>query len=251
MSRPLAITAAVAALLALTGCAGAAAPAPSEPAPSFTAAPSASAPTDPTAEPSASADPLVMTDDWLEHASSDGSVSFRYPPTWTLEADSEPFSPGGSADPQSPERWVDSATLTAPNGQQLLAMHDFVDIGGSCGGFTFPLEVLATEPARAEPLTTDDGDPVIATVALGTDDDRWRVGVGITSSGSIERAEACHVYFVGSSSDGGVSFGTHFQLSSAGDDPLWTVDSLDDARAYMETDEYATIIEILRSFETS
>lgn len=248
MSRPFTIAAAVAALLALSGCAGAAAPAPSEPAP----APSASTSADPSVEPSASADPLVTTDDWLDYATSDGSVSFRYPPTWTLEADSEPFSPGGSTDTQAPpERWADSATLTAPNGQQLLAMHDFVDIGGSCGGFTFPLEVLATEPARAEPLLPDDGNPVIATVALGTDDDRWRVGVGITSSGSIERADACHVYFVGSSSDGGVSFGTHFQLSSAGEDPLWTVDSLDDARAYMETDEYATIIEILRSFETS
>lgn len=251
MSRPVTIVAAVATLLALTGCAGAAAPAPSAPTSSST--PSASASTDPTAGPSASADPLVMTDDWLEYATSDGSVSFRYPPTWTLEADSELFAPdAGRADVQDPyERWMDSATLTAPNGQQLLAMHDFVDVGGACGGSTFPLEVLATEPARAEPLTTDDGDPVIATVALGTDDDRWRVGVGITSSGSIERPEACRVYFVGSSSDGGVSFGTHFQLNSGGDDPLWTVDSLDDARAYMQNDEYATIIEILRSFETS
>lgn len=238
MSRPLAITAAVAALLALTGCAGAAAPAPSEPAASFTAAPSASAPTDPSAEPSASAAPLVMTDDWLEHASSDGSVSFRYPPTWTLEATAEPH-------PDPDELPWEAATLTAPNGQELLRMAQFPDIGGSCEA-PLAFDVLAVEPAASMPFEQED-DAVIATVAVPIGE-RWEMGIGITSTTRSEGA-GCQLYFVGMSSAHPVSMGTHFSMPR--EDPLWMVDSLDDARAYMETDEYATIIEILRSFETS
>ncbi|QUW17737.1 hypothetical protein [Agrococcus sp. Marseille-Q4369] len=238
MTRAVTIAAAVAALLALTGCAGAAAPAPSEPAPSFTAAPSASAPTDPSAEPGASADPLVMTDDWLEHASSDGSVSFRYPPTWTLEATAEPH-----PDPDEPP-W-EAATLTAPNGQQLLRMAQFPDIGGSCEA-PLAFDVLAVEPAASMPFEQED-DAVIATVAVPIGE-RWEMGIGITSTTRSEGA-GCQLYFVGMSSAHPVSMGTHFSMPR--EDPLWMIDSLDDARAYMETDEYATIIEILRSFETS
>lgn len=238
MSRPLAIAAAVAALLALTGCAGAAAPAPSEPAPSFTAAPSASAPTDPSAEPSASADPLVMADDWLEYASSDGSVSFHYPPSWTLEATAEPH-------PDPDELPWEAATLTAPNGQELLRMAQFPDIGGSCEA-PLAFDVLAVEPAASMPFEQED-DAVIATVAVPIGE-RWEMGIGITSTTRSEGA-GCQLYFVGMSSAHPVSMGTHFSMPR--EDPLWMVDSLDDARAYMETDEYATIIEILRSFETS
>ncbi|MCH1884083.1 hypothetical protein [Agrococcus sp. ARC_14] len=150
------------------------------------------------------------------------------------------------------ERWTDSATLTAPNGQQLLAMYDFVDIGGTCGeGSLQTLEVLASEPAQPVGTLDSEGESVIATVALGTVDDRWRVGIGITDEVRLEAEHTCVVYFVSGSSDGGVGFGTHFQMGSTGEDALWTVDSLDDARAYMEAQEYRTIVEILRSFETA
>ncbi|WP_425843853.1 hypothetical protein [Agrococcus sp. TSP3-2-1] len=238
MTHAVTIAAAVAALLALTGCAGAAAPAPSEPAPSFTAAPSASAPTDPSAEPSASAAPPVMTDDWLEYASSDGSVSFRYPPTWTLEATAEPH-------PDPDELPWEAATLTAPNGQELLRMAQFPDIGGSCEA-PLAFDVLAVEPAASMPFEQED-DAVIATVAVPIGE-RWEMGIGITST-TRSAGAGCQLYFVGMSSAHPVSMGTHFSMPR--EDPLWMVDSLDDARAYMETDEYATIIEILRSFETS
>lgn len=188
------------------------------------------------------------TSTWLEFATADDSVSFRYPGDWALESDSEQIgSEEENVDPDA--RWMDWAELTAPNGQQLLAFYDFIDIGGACGGDSVqPLEVLATEATSAR--TLDGGDAVIATVALGTVDGRWRVGVGITQPEYLDRP-TCAVYFVGGSADGGVGFGTHFQLTSSGEDPLWTVDSLDDARAYLETDEYSTVMEILRSFEST
>ena len=108
--------------------------------------------------------------------------------------------------------------------------------------------MLAAEPGPGTGLA-DGGATSIATVALGTVDGRWRVGVGITGEASLDAAETCAVDFVAGSSDGGVSMGTHFQLDAVGDDVLWTVDTLDDARAYLETAEYATILEILRSVE--
>ncbi|WAC66767.1 hypothetical protein OVA14_03045 [Agrococcus sp. SL85] len=239
------LAAAAVAVLALAGCAQPAA----EPTEAPTTAPTSQAP-EPTTEPTATEDPTAIdTSDWLTYETTDSDASFRYPADWTLESDAELFAPDADRDDvQDPyERTMDSATLTAPNGQQLLALADFVDIGGACGGIVFPFEVLAQEPSEAAAL--DGGGSVIATVAIGTETDRWIMGIGITDAERLEYEEACTTYFVAGSSDGGVGFGTHFQMGSTDDDPLWSIDSLDDARAYMETDEYRTILEILRSFE--
>ncbi|GAA1422242.1 hypothetical protein [Agrococcus citreus] len=248
------LRAATAALLLsalLVGCAGAAG-APSE-APSADPAPSAS----PSPSPSPSGTPqadagVIDTTSWQEFATDDGSIAFRYPADWALEAESERFAPDeGRDDVDDPfVRWMDSATLTAPNGQQLLQMTDFIDIGGTCGDVSEPVEVLATETGAGTALA-DASATSIATVALGTVDDRWRVGVGITGDEWLDATETCAISFVLGSSDGGVSIGTHFELAAGGEDALWTVDTLDDARAYMETAEYATILEILRSVEVA
>ncbi|MCR8670051.1 hypothetical protein [Agrococcus sp. HG114] len=207
----------------------------------------------PTPEPAASASSepgraaAIATDGWLEYVSTDGTASFRYPPSWTLDAQSERFAPDADRDDvQDPYvRWMDSATLTAPNGQQLLAMHDFVDIGGACFDGAVPLEVLAVEPSQSTSL--DGAQAVIATVAIDFGS-AWVMGIGVTAPEFVAHDVSCTFYFVGVSSEGGVGFGTHFQLGMT--DPLWAIDSLDDARAYMETDEYRTIIEILRSYRT-
>lgn len=239
-------------LLAISGCAADAATEPTE-------APTAPAIETPAAaetlpeEPAMSAEAPVAdadadaapeTSDWLDYATDDGSVSFRYPADWALAVSASPV------DLVDRERSLDSATLTAPNGQQLLAFYDFVDIGGACGSehYVRPLEVLAREAVDV-PTLGEEGRSVLATIALGTVDERWTVGVGITQEAYIDAPETCVVYFVAASSDGGLGFGTHFQLGTHGEDALWTVDSLDDARAYMETDEYRTIVEVLRSFE--
>ncbi|WP_137756708.1 hypothetical protein [Agrococcus sp. SGAir0287] len=238
--RPLAIAATAAiALLAVAGCAPA-----SDEAVGESSQPSPS----PSAEPSTSAsDDGIDTSDWLEYSTHDGDMTYRYPADWTLESESVESSPemGG--------RWFDDASLTAPNGQVLLQSSDFVDIGGACGeDDQFPIEVLASEPADVQPLVEGET-PQITTVALGTADGRWTFGVGITSADRLPAPDStgCGWYFVHGSSDGGVSIGTHFVMASGEDDPLWTVDTLDDAEAYMETEEYATLLEILRSVRTA
>ena len=241
MPRHARIAAAVAALLVLTGCAAAAETASSQaPATPTVAAPPSSDPA-PVPSASSSSEPGrasgIPTDGWLEHATSDGSVSFHYPPSWTLEATAEPH-------PDPDELPWEAATLTAPNGQELLRMAQFPDIGGWCEA-PLAFDVLAVEPAASMPFEQED-DAVIATVAVPIGE-RWEMGIGITSTTRSEGA-GCQLYFVGMSSAHPVSMGTHFSMPR--EDPLWMVDSLDDARAYMETDEYATILEILRSFET-
>ncbi len=239
MTRTIPVATAALALLALVGCAAGAAEPSASPAPSSSAsAPESSATSAPSEEPAG-----IDTSGWLEYATHDGDLTYRYPADWTLESESV-------QDPNdASSRWYDTASLTAPNGQQLLQSGDFVDIGGACGeDDRYPIEILADEPADVDPQPAD-GEPRIVSVALGTDDGRWIFGMGIASPERLPApgSTACGFYFVHGSSDGGLSVGTHFMMASIGDDPLWTVDTLDDARAYMETDEYATILEILRS----
>lgn len=235
MHRIAPVTIAALALVALVGCAPAADPLASD-APSTPASPQPTASTLP--EPSTQPEG-IDTSDWLEYSTRDGDMAYRYPSDWTLESTADAIPGGGS------NRWYDSASLTAPSGQRLLQSSDYVDIGGACGeDYQFPMEVLASEPAEASTLEGQHT-AELTTVAIGTDDGRWTFGVGITASELLpEPGETgCGWYFV----HGGASIGTHFLIASIEDDPLWTVDTLDDAEAYMETDEYATILEILRS----
>ena len=87
---------------------------------------------------------------------------------------------------------------------------------------------------------------MLATYALGTTDGRWNVGVGLTAPERFEHGSTCSVDNIASSFAAGTDFGTTSRPGA-----LWTVDSLDDARASMETAEYATIVEILRSVEVA
>lgn len=242
MARTASLAVAAIAIVALSGCATAGPPGTSS-SPSSPATPASSA----EATPSASDEPAgIDTSDWLEYATRDGDMTYRYPADWTLTSSAEQIPEAGT------NRWYDSASLTAPNGQTLLRSSDYVDIGGACGeAYQFPFEVLATEPADAQGLASGQA-PQITTVALGTDDGRWTFGVGITSIDRLPEpgATGCAWYFVHASSVAGVSIGTSLMMASIEDDPLWTVDTLDDATAYMQTDEYATILEILRSVRT-
>ncbi|MFC7432164.1 MULTISPECIES: hypothetical protein [unclassified Agrococcus] len=232
--------------IALVGCAStgpadaAAAPTPTPAAPGASAEPSAAAPT----EPAPSEPEGVDRSDWLEYATHDGDLTYRYPADWTLESESTFFSPDADRDDvEDPyERWMDASTLIAPNGQQLLHSYDFVDLGGACGDpVNFqPIEILSDEPHPAI------ADTSIVTAALRSVDGRWMFGVGLVG-GDVSAIDTCVFRFTAGSSDGGLFLGTLPDLISTAEDPLWTVDTLDDATAYMETGEYATIVEILRS----
>lgn len=197
------------------------------------------------AEPTSSEAEAIDTSDWLEYSTHDGDMTYRYPADWVLESESTFFSPDADRDDvQEPyERWMDGSTLTAPNGEQLLEAYDVVDLGGACGdpeNFQ-PVEVLATEPLEGASTET-----AIATLAIGTVDGRWTFGMGLVS-GQLSTVASCVAHFTTGTSDGGMLIGTRSTITSAGDDPLWTIDTLEDAAAYMETEEYATILEILRS----
>lgn len=251
--RPAIPALAAIAVIALAGCAaqgaGDAEPDASEPA---APAPSTSAsePSDPAPSVAPSAEPTsppegIDTSGWLDHVAHDGLLTYRYPADWTLASDAY------QAEHDPTGRWYDTSTLTAPTGQLLLEAGDTVDTGFVCPDGVYPIEILGSEPADVQPL---EGHEVsqITTVALGTEDGRWRFGVGIASVDPLQDLEAptCGFSFVHGSSDGNAWSGTHYLVPSHGDDPLWTVDTLDDARAYMETAEYATLLEILRSVRT-
>jgi hypothetical protein len=239
--------------LAIGGCAAAPAAPP--------APPSATQPEEPAPTSTATPDPgagVIDTTTWVEWVSSDGFASLRHPADW--EAVSE------SSDPPEAFREVnpvlDSVELTAPNGQMLVGLWDYVDVGGVCDAESVrPIEVLAMEESELpfdrdaaqagidewSPGTdVDSKRPVLATYALGTTDGRWNVGVGLTTPERFEHGPTCYVYNIASS----FAAGTSFEVTTE-PDALWTVDSLDDARAYMESAEYGTILEILRSVEVA
>lgn len=237
----------LAAALVLAGCASGSLAGDDEP--SATPAPSSQTETS-GSEPAASEEPQgIDTSAWLEYSTRDGDMTYRYPADWTLESSSELVAPDeGRDDVQDPsERWMDASTLTAPTGQPLLHSADFVDIGGWCDAANQGT-VLHEEPIDLG-WVMPDTTPVIAAIAF--DGDPMIFAMGITAAESIgdDGQLACPFYFVFESSDGGASMGTHFQVSN--DDPLWNIDSLDDAFAYTETDEYATLLEILRTVQTS
>lgn len=253
-----AVTAALALTALLAGCAGPA----TEPTESATAPQASAVPSEepgPTPTTTADADAGVIdTTTWVEWESSDGFASLRHPADWEALS--------GSSDPPEAFRDVnpvlDSVELTAPNGQMLVGLWDYVDVGGACDAESIqPIEVLAIEETdlpfdRAAAQAEIDGSspgadvasrrPVLATYALGTTDGRWNVGVGLTTPERFEYGSTCSVYNIASSFAAGTDFGTTSQPGA-----LWTVDSLDDARAYMGTAEYATIVEILRSVEVA
>lgn len=79
--------------------------------------------------------------------------------------------------------------------------------------------------------------------------------MGITGAERLQEPLGCPFYFItgGPAPEGelgGVlTFATESQLSGTGDAAVWIVDSIEDARAYLETEEYATLKQILLSLE--
>lgn len=257
-TRLRAATAALALTALVAGCAAPATePAePTEPPMSAPSTPSATATAAPT-ERAAAGGGVIDTTTWVEWVSSDGFTSLRHPADW--DAASESVEPPEAFRDINPV--LDSVELSAPNGQMLVGLWDYVDVGGMCDAESVrAIELLALEEtdlpfdragAQAEIDEWFPGEdvegrrPVLATYALGTVDGRWNVGVGLVEARRMQH-ETCYVYNIAST----FGAGTAFEVTTA-PDPLWTVDTLDDARAYMETAEYATILEILRSVEVA
>lgn len=220
----------------LSGCAapGAPVPAPTSPSASEASTPGPSIgelePVDPTAE-------------WQTVRPGSGRTQFRIPADWTADVSFQEID--GDA--------VDGVVIRRPDGQQQLGLSQAPgDVGGICEAI--PAGVLLD----SEPLSLGSehqwmsGGPAFGAVAVQLGDGRWVFGMGITGEERLREPLSCPFYFItgGPGELGGIlSFGTESQLTGTGAGSVWVVDSLDDARAYLETEEYATLKQILLSLE--
>lgn len=252
---------ATAAVLALAGLlAGCAAPtsvpsvAPTaSAAPTAAPTPSPAAAASPTAAPAATADPMAG---WQLIQPESGRTQFRIPADWSADVSFEEFDgePG------------DGVVVRRPDGQPLLRFSQAPgDVGGLCtvegsDGISTPAPpdgvLLDREPIVLDTQGSPLEDLAVGAVAVALDDGRWIFGMGITEEARLQEPLGCPFYFVagGPAAAGALggllSFGTQSQLAVEPDGAIWVVESLEAARAYAETDEYATLKRILLSLET-
>lgn len=245
-ARLRAATAALALTALLAGCAAPGAPTPpaTDPGPSV-----ASHSSPPSAQPTATqaAGPMA---DWQVVRPESGRTQFRIPAGWSADMTFEEV----YGEP------VDGVIIRRPDGQQQLRFSQAIgDVGGICAvegpdGISRPVqpagELLDTAPILP---ALDDEEVAFGAVAVERDDGTWTFGMGITAAERLQEPLGCPFYFVigGPGELGGIlSFGTESQLTGTGEGSVWVVDSLDDARAYLETEEYATLKQILVSLES-
>lgn len=228
-------------ILALVGCAAVEAEAPS-PVPTSSLPQSAA----PASTPAAPTEGPVEDDmaGWQTIRLESGRTQFQIPRDWSAEIRYEEM----DSDP------VDAATVHRPDGQQQLVFsHAPGDVGGICEPSA---ELLETAPtALVNPVTSSQSEPTFAAVAVELEDGRWSFGMGITEASSLEEPLGCPFRFmVGGPGEpegpGGIlHFGTETELGPVGGDPLWIVESREAATDYLETEEYATLRQILLSLE--
>lgn len=173
----------------------------------------------------------VDTSGWQQIPAGDGAVTFRIPADWsTQEAD------GGLA-------------ILRGDGERQLGLVQGPDTGdGSCldasgtavSWRTVPLERDAVDVAGA-------GDASFGAAALQLDG-QWIVSVGLVPTAEAASPRCPIVHDLGTDA-GAWSFGSEVIVTGSGDGSPWAVGSLDDARAYVGTEEFRIIRAILMSFE--
>lgn len=243
-ARPAPIVAAVAALLVLSGCAGAAETAPSEMAPAPTAAPSRSSSGAPTAQPSASADP---TADWQVVETTDGLYRWRIPADWTVVDE--------SFEAEDDLGHVNDVTIVSDIGQRLAHFGSayYGDRGGACTGVEDGMvpalvHLDETVPLGPGPLASargpaDAGRIVAFTSQYG--DARPTFFAGFTQDLVEADRVSCHVY-----ADVPVPEGyPETQFGTTRLEALWELDSLEQGAAYTETEEFSELMDVFRSLE--
>lgn len=212
-------------------------------------------PGDDDAEPSVSAS---------DGAAGDPTTSGSTP----AEAGGEMLLGGGAYRVTLPEGWtvddtapddarVLDATVLTPDGTPVLHFDIAVTdgtIGGACAEGAPEVLVLRSEPSDLE-VDTPQGDalgaPTIVTAVAPQADGSYWLGIGLATAEAVQ-APTCLFYFaVNPIGDPAVAtFATGLQL-----DPYGTPDrpdtfvfaTIEDVNAYLETEEYASIIEILGS----
>jgi len=223
--------------LLLVACAGGAPAA-------TTAPPASSAPA--SASPTAAASPTAVPEPtWHRFSTESGMASVSIPPTWTVEG-------GAVASDVGDVEWI-WVRNSLQHEMALLAIGNGGDRGGACddwdgdGTAFVPARIHLVEEVDVTGESLDDGPPAYlyaATVQPAEGDFSFHVGY------STERPEGdrmpCLTYDDVAVPEGypWVTLGTPSASMGGG---LWQVDSFDAGAAYAETEEYAALVDVLRS----
>jgi len=211
-------------------------------------APPVTAEKPPATAPSATSTPTSTPtgEPWVTYTTPDASTTFDLPADWSVEITPWP------AAAQDDEYWagiIESNPLSAPSlkvfdehgAQRLSYVMYFDGVGGACVD-EFPLYELDT----AETSWVDPGQGPVRFVynALETPEG-VRASLGLAARAPA--AAGCLVYFITSipGAEQGVSVATDMQLSSGAG---ISFDSIADATAYIDTEEYQSVRRIILSF---
>lgn len=235
--RPLAIAApALIALLAITGCVPTAPADTAPPTPSQTDAPPVAptpTATDPAAEPPAS-EPAA-THDWVTYELGDGRTSWSQPADWTADISREAAGADGAL---ADYRGV----IRDDEGTPILRIEAVAE--GQYASDGFPCERPETEVLEVTPMGDEVAVADAALVAVAFEQGgRVVFAAGISQNDAYEACEPGIIVLY----DAGYDYLVFELVNDAGDAPP-TFATFDDARAYVDSDEYAQIHDVLASF---
>ena len=230
------IVVAIGAMLGAVGCAPSAEP-PTTSEPTSTSAPTA--PTAPTETPSVTPTPTEAP--WERFSDERMDYSFETPPGWTVEEMPTSYASAGI---------VQLAILDPAGVRQLYFSSGVTGLGGACGT-TPPIVIEELDDVSvdipgyapmADPLTPL-GPPRVVFRAFESEQ-------GVIASLALvdeQPVESCFFYNLLHPEAGMMVFADALQVSA--DAPPRTFASMDEARAFVETEEYATLQRILSSLQ--
>lgn len=230
-----ATAAAIIALLALAGCAGDSEPDTTDDGtPDIVAPPPTTAPEEPdeSEEPEFPEFDSVDTSGWTLRETEDDQGSLLVPRGWRWEWSWEWQQ--GVPDGQL----VDTITLS-DGGDQMLVFQDAVEPPEQCTGDG---EAVLLDLAE---LPADNNLSLVAVAVPDGDDVQF--GAGLIETNRTD-ALSCGVSFFMTDRDLPARFSTTAQLPDSSIDSQWEFDSVDDARGFLDSDEYELLRASLLSF---
>lgn len=187
----------------------------------------------PASSSSSSASPTPTAEAWVTHTTPDGTATFELPATWTAQEQPLP-----NDDPMARA----AILILDQAGAQKLHYYPYLDgIGGACK-LEYPVHVY---DAVEVPIATYDAAPARMLYRVAETPEGVEGTMGLTQDDATDFA-GCLFYntLYTSSSLGLISFGTALQSPSDGN---LTFASVDEAKAFASTPEYATLKRILTS----
>lgn len=202
------------------------------------------APTTPSADPSSSPRPSasssptptgVAEEEWVTYTTPSGLATFELPATWYVEV-------------------VNPTKLQLLNDERILTLTFLEQIGGigspPCAA-TYPYETLDDVEIPLESTRSDPTWAVPPRIAFRAIQFPGMVAAGLGTTDAIagQGGQTCNFFnIIESPTLGQFSFAT--QISVDQDFPGLTFTTMDEARAFMQTPVYATLMRILTSVRT-